>query len=265
MTEPEREQEEDGFDYGETLVVQHATATGPSALTEVLDARAGRRPWRLVDVASGAPFPSLDSARGIILLGGPMAVGDSKAHPWLAGEQEAVAAALQREIAVFGICLGAQLLASVLGGEVGSRAVPEVGFLPLERTEVGRTDRVFAGWADGAATLFFHDDEVVRMPVGAETMLVGSDGTSAWRAPDGRSYGVQFHPEVDAAQVAAWCSTDHNRDRCHRAGVDPDALAVEAQRRDRFVRAVGLTLVGRWLDAVVGHGDPDPTRGRRAR
>lgn len=264
MTEPEREQER-GFDYGETLVVQHAAATGPSALTEVLDARAGRRPWRLVDVASGAPFPSLDSARGIVLLGGPMGVGDGDAHPWLAAVEEAVATAFEREIAVFGICLGAQLLASVLGGEVGRRAVPEVGFLALERTEAGRADRVFAGWPDGAPMLFFHDDEVVGMPAGAEPMLVGSDGTAAWRAPDGRSYGVQFHPEVDGAQVAAWCSTDHDRDRCQRAGVDPDALAVEAQRRDRFVRAVGLSLLGRWLDAVVGHGDPDPTRGRRAR
>lgn len=255
---------EDGFDYGELLVVQHAGHTGPSALTRVLDAR-DERPWRLVDLGAGAAFPALDDARGILVLGGPMGVADTDEHPWIDDEIEVLREARDRSIPVFGICLGVQLLGTALGGAVSRRDVPEIGFLPLTRTEAAQDDPVFAGWPDGAATAFLHADEVVELPAGAEPMLDGSDGVAAWRAEDGVSYGVQFHPEVDAAQLATWADRGDNRSRFEAAGVEPDAFAAEARRRDPFLKAVGLSLVGRWLDQVVGADDPDPARGRRAR
>lgn len=255
---------DDGFDYGELLVVQHAAHTGPSALTPVLDAR-DRRPWRLVDLGAGAPFPDLDDTRGILVLGGPMGVADRDDHPWIDDELEVLREADRRSIPVFGICLGVQLLGTALGGAVARREVPEIGFLPLTRTEEARDDAVFAGWPDGAAAAFLHQDEVTDLPAGATPMLNGSDGVAAWRAPDGVSYGVQFHPEVDGAQLGGWVDREEHRPHFTAARVDPDAFAAEAQRRDPFLRAVGLSLVGRWLDQVVGADDPDPKRGRRAR
>lgn len=253
------------YDYGELMVVQHAHGGGPSALTEALDARAARRPWRLVDAASGAAFPALDRVRGIIVLGGPMGVQDRTRLAWIERELETLLDALGRGIPVFGICLGVQLLGHALAGEVVKRTVPEIGYLPLTRTAAGRDDPVFAGWPDGSAAFFIHDDEVVRLPEGAEQMLEGSDGVAAWRAPDGQSYGVQFHPEVEAAQVADWCRHPRNQPRFTTAGVDPDTLATEALARNRFAQAVGVSLVARWIDQVVGRDDPDPKRGRRAR
>ncbi|MBW3562859.1 MAG: type 1 glutamine amidotransferase [Actinobacteria bacterium] len=265
MTETPDTAPEDAYDYGELLIVQHASHTGPAGLTQVLDARADQRPWRLVDLGADAPFPGLDEARGILVLGGPMGVTDTDEHPWLSEEIAVLRDARDRGIPVFGICLGAQLLGDALGGTVAPRDVPEIGFLPLMRTEAAQDDPVFAGWADGSAAAFLHADEVVQLPDGAEPMLAGSDGVPAWRAADGRSYAVQFHPEVDAAQLAVWADRDSNRDRFEAAGVDPDAFAAEAQRRDAHLRAAGLSLVGRWLDQVIGADDPDPKRGRRAR
>lgn len=256
---------EDTFDYGELLVVQHASHTGPSALTRVLDARGDRRNWRLVDLGAGAAFPELDDVRGILVLGGPMGVADRDEHPWIEDELEVLQRAGDRSIPVFGICLGVQLLGTALGGRLERRGAPEIGFLPLRRTEAAADDEVFAGWADGSVAVFLHQDEVVELPDGAEPMLEGSDGVAAWRAPDGISYGVQFHPEVDAAQLASWAGREENRSRFDAAGVDPDAFVAEAQRRDRFLQATGLSLIGRWLDQVVGADDPDPKRGRRAR
>ncbi len=256
---------DDTFDYGELLVLQHADHTGPSTLTPVMDARGDRRAWRLVDLGAGAPIPELDDVRGILVLGGPMGVADTARHPWIDRELEILVDAGDREIPVFGICLGVQLLGTALGGTVEERDVPEIGLLPLTRTEAAHDDVVFAGWPDGAAAVFVHDDEVTRLPEGAEPMLDGSEGVAAWRAPDGVSYGVQFHPEVDAAQLAGWAERDESRSRFKAAGVDPDAFVAEARRRDRFLQAVGRSLIGRWLDQVVGADDPDPKRGRRAR
>jgi GMP synthase (glutamine-hydrolysing) len=194
-----------------------------------------------------------------------MGVHDVDEHPWIAAELETLREVQAREIAIFGVCLGGQLLAAGLGGEVTARDRPEIGYLPLERTTAAYEDPVFAGWPDGATALFLHDDEVVTLPEGAVPMLAGSDGVAAWRAPGGRSYGVQFHPEVDAEQVAAWAEDPANQARFERAGVGREAFIAEARRRDRFHRAAGLALVGRWIDAVVGADDPDPRRSRRAR
>jgi GMP synthase (glutamine-hydrolysing) len=259
MTEPEPHSDR------ELLVVQHAPHTGPSALVETLDARATGLPWRLVDVAAGAAFPDLNRVAGILVLGGPMGVGDRAEHPWMEGELEAIRAATQQGIPVFGICLGVQMLAAALEGRVDKRPAPEIGFVPLTRTEAAEDDPVFAGWPDGSAVLFIHDDEVVEVPEGAETMLEGSEGVAAWRAPDGQSYGVQFHPEITAAQLAGWAGEEINRQRCAAAGVDLDELLAEAERRDAFHRAVGVSMVGRWLDRVVGAADPAAAPGRRGR
>ncbi len=255
----------DAYDYGETVVIQHAAHTGPSALGEVLDARAGRRPWRLVDMDGGAPPPSLEGVRGVLVLGGPMGVADADAYPWMGRELTFLREAVERDVPVFGICLGCQLLAVALGGEVNRRERPQAGHVPLHRTEAAADDPVFAGWPDGASQLFLHEDSVTRLPGDATVMLEGADGVSAWRAADGTAYGVQFHPEVTGAQIAAWCEREATRAKVEAAGIDHQAFATEAERRDRFTLATGLSLVGRWLDAVVGRGDPDPTRGRRAR
>lgn len=245
------------------IVVQHSDETGPSALTAVLDARAQNLPWRLVDVAAGAAFPNLDDVDGILVLGGPMGVADKDTHPWIETELDVLREAASAGIPTFGICLGVQMLAEALRGRVEKRAAPEIGFIPLTRTEAAHDDPVFAGWPDGSVIAFLHDDEVVEMPEGGVPMLVGSEGVGAWRAPDGVSYGVQFHPEVTAAQLTGWIAQDRNRRRCEVAGVDPDAFLSEAERRDIFHQAVGSSLVGRWLDKVVGTSDPASAPGRR--
>jgi GMP synthase (glutamine-hydrolysing) len=253
------------YDYGELLVLQHDEAVGPSALARVLDARAHRRPWRLIDVPAGVPALDLDRVRGVIVLGGRMGVPDSADHPWMDEELDLLRELDARGVPMLGICLGAQLLARALSGQVVRREEPEFAFLPLDRTDEARDDPVFAGWPDGSAALLMHEDEVAELPPAATPMLNGPDGVPAWRAPGEGTYAVQFHPEVDAATVAGWLREEPLRSRCADAGTDPDVLLEEVERRERFHLAVGLSLVGRWVDTIVGEGDPDPTRGRRAR
>ena len=256
--------EADAFDFGELVVLQHAPNCDPAALAPVLDARAGRRTWRLIDIAGGGAYPDLERARGVLVLGGPMGVPDANEHPWMGGELALLRDAVDRGIPVFGICLGAQLLGAALGGRVERRQVPEIAFIPLRRTEAAADDTVFAGWPDGSRALMWHEDEVVELPEDAELMLSGSDGVAAWRAADGLSYGVQFHPEADAAHVAMWCESDSSLAAMGAAGVDAAELIEESLRRERFTLAVGLSLVGRWLDGVVGRDDPAPPRRTRA-
>lgn len=256
---------DEGYDYGELVVLQHGDHVGPGHLTGLLDERAQRRPWRVVRLGQDELLPRLDGdARGLLVLGGKQSTIDVDAHVWMGPEIDLIASAVEAEIPVFGICLGAQLLARALGGEVTRRATPEIAIVALERTDEADDDEVFAGWPDGASMVFVHEDEVSRLPAGATRMLSGSDGTPAWRAPDGRSYAVQSHPEATPDQVAIWLESEAGRAKCEAAGVDPAAFVDDVRRRERFLRANGLALVNRWIDAVVGAADPSPRKHRRA-
>ncbi len=230
----------------ELVVLQHHPATGPSAFTPVLDQRP-ELAWRLVDVAAGDPLPAPDEAAGLVVLGGPMGVPDRAEHPWMDAELALLTAAVDAEVPVLGVCLGAQLLATALGGAVERREVPEIGYLPLARTDAGRADAVAAGWPDGAAMLFSHEDEVVALPTGALPLLTGSQGVPAWRS--GSAHAVQFHPEVTAAQLGEWRTVLEAM--LERAGQDADALLAEAERRERYHRSIGAALLTRWLDVEV--------------
>ncbi len=234
----------------ELLVLQHTEGAGPSAFVDVLDGRRSIAPWRLVAVAEPDDLPGdLDDVAGLIVLGGTMSVTDPAELPWMPSELELLRRAVDEEVPVLGVCLGAQLLGAALGGKVARRDAPEIGYLALTRTEAAVGDPVFGGWQDGAFQLFLHEDEVTELPDGAEPMLTGSDATAGWRL--GSAWAVQFHPEVDAAQLESWAELPALAPLLEAAGVDGEALLEEAHRRDRNVVPIGRALVGRFIDAVV--------------
>jgi GMP synthase (glutamine-hydrolysing) len=152
-------------------------------------------------------------------------------------------------VPVLGVCLGAQQLATALGGEVQPRERPEIGFVPLWRTESAGDDDVAAGFPDGTPVLFFHRNEVTRLPEGAETVLKGSDGAAAWTC--GSALAVQFHPEATAEQLEAWIAAEGIDELLTAAGVAAGDLLEEARRRERFTVAHGRALLGRFLDGPV--------------
>lgn len=255
--------EGEAYDYGEMLVVQHGDITGPSALTPVLDARADQRPYRIVRVDQGDELPiDRSRLRGVLVLGGYMSVLDAPQLPWLAAEIEWLRETIGLGVPSFGICLGHQLIAQAMGGRVVQRPRPEIGFIPIDRTDVADDDEIWAGWPNGMPVLAMHDDEIAELPEGADVMATGTDGCTSFRLADGLTYGVQFHPETSAELFAEWARRPQNVRRFEAAGVEAEAMVLEAKQREPFLRAGGLALVGRWIDGIVGRDDPTPRRRR---
>jgi len=84
---------------------------------------------------AGDTLPSLDSFDALIVMGGPMGIYDHDEYPWLIDEKEFLSQVVARAIPTLGICLGAQLLADVLGAKVSANPDKEIGWFPVNRSE----------------------------------------------------------------------------------------------------------------------------------
>lgn len=256
----------DEYDYGRLVVLQHSGEVHLAGMERLLAERAARRPFEVLDATAGVPDALGDDVRGLLVLGGLMGVPDRDQHPWMDAELALLRATHEAGTPILGICLGAQLLGAALGGEVRRRDVPECGLFALDATEEAADDPVFAGWPAGGRVCLTHEDEVATLPDGAVRMLrpaggPAADGPTAWRLGEA-TYAVQFHPEIDPELLAGWMQAG-TAAQCVRAGVDAEGLTSQVTAEARFLRAVGLAMVGRWVDAVVGRGDPSPRKHRR--
>jgi len=152
-------------------------------------------------------LPSVDDFDVLIIMGGPMSVHDEAEFPWLPSEKAFIAAAIGAGKKVLGICLGAQLIAEVMGGRVYPNPVKEIGFWPVRWTEEalrlfpGLSTVLVTGDASGADSgagdevLHWHG-ETFDLPPGA-VLLASSEGckNQAFRVGE-NVLALQFHPEV---------------------------------------------------------------------
>lgn len=225
------------------LVVSHS----PDATLGVLETSLSGRgvPFRRTDTLT--PHDLDDGIAGLLLLDGGGSALDAGERA--AALDEGLRGAIAADLPVLGVGPGSQSLATALDGDVAPRATPEAGFVPLHRTAPGREHPVTAGWPDGAAALVLHRDEVLRLPAGADQLLLGSDGPSAWAL--GPALGVALRVDVDLDDIRAWLAPGGaGHDLATEAGRAPGDLVAEAERRQRFTRAVGLTLLLRWIDEL---------------
>ena len=242
------------------VVIQHEPHITAGLLGEVLELRG--RPTRTLRMWQSDPVPSgVAGIRALAVLGGTMNTDEAAEHPFLEAERALLAACVEAAVPVLGLCLGAQLLAEATGGSVTHRTA-EHAYVPVRRADAADGDEMFAGWPDGAAGLSLHADWITAGP--DSVVLASSEHTpvEAFRVGD-KAYGVQFHPEFDAAALSTVLAGEGARDRLAADGVDPDLLLEDAVRRDPFQRATGAGLLGRWVDGVVGRTDAEQPWGRR--
>src|SRR6266540_3625768 len=90
----------------------------------------------------GDPAPSLDPGAFLIVLGGSMNVDDTHRYPFLIDEKRLIEKAIGAGHGVLGICLGAQLVASVLGARVYPNRWKEIGWFPVQKTEHAAQSRI---------------------------------------------------------------------------------------------------------------------------
>ena len=180
--------------------LQHVPYEGIAAIAEWAAARGHQ--------VSGTPmfaqeFLHPGEFEMLVVMGGPMNIHQEREYPWLAEEKRFIRAAIGEGKLVLGICLGAQLVADALGGEVAPGPQPEIGWYPVDLTENGRTSVVFGALPERFDTLHWHGDTFTIPPGAQRTASSACTPNQAFESHGGRVVGLQFHMEATPASWAA--------------------------------------------------------------
>jgi GMP synthase (glutamine-hydrolysing) len=231
-------------------VVQHEVGAPAGWFGEALRDRGC--PLTVATPYDGSPLPGLDGFAGLLVLGGAVDSWDDEAAPWLPGTRELVRRAEREGIPGLGICLGHQIAAHALGGKPGRNpagrtiSVEPVGWLPAVAS-----DPVFAPAAEAHRAVHWNRDVVLALPPDAELLARSQDG-AVQAARFGRSvWGIQSHPEVDAAIVADWLEEEwdalDDEERKARG-----ALVDQVSSEEQSLRAAWLPLAESFAALVRG-------------
>jgi GMP synthase (glutamine-hydrolysing) len=150
----------------------------------------------------GDAAPAVSDFDALVVLGGPMGIYDEAIYPWLTGEKKLIKDAIAAGKIVLGICLGAQLIADVLGAKVTRNTHKEIGWLPIAVNPAAATHPI-AQILERYPEVFHWHGDTFALPPGA-THLASSEGCAnqAYVFQD-RVYGFQFHLETTPASAQA--------------------------------------------------------------
>ena len=152
---------------------------------------------------AGEKPPPPASFDWLVVLGGPMSAHDERAHPWLTREKRAIEDAMAEGKTVVGICLGAQLLAAVLGARVYKSAHREIGWFDVRATDAARTVAPLAALPARFAAFHWHGD-TFDLPRGAVHGAASEAcAQQAFAAEGGRVVAFQFHLEMTREGASA--------------------------------------------------------------
>jgi GMP synthase (glutamine-hydrolysing) len=191
--------------------------------------------------------PSLDGYVALIILGGPMYADDVAVYPHLVTEIELIQEALQRDISIMGICLGAQLLAKALGGTVLAGAGREIGWHEVEVTDAGINDQVLSTFGRRSQVFQWHED-VIELPPDA-VHLARSERCAAQAFRYGEhAYGFQFHLEADGALIERWLRVPQNQAVFADGKLDPRHIRDRINDAIQPLMTLSNNTFSRWIE-----------------
>ena len=224
-------------------VIQHQDLVPLDRLADAL----GEAEVLLVRPDAGEPLPPLTDVDGVVVLGGTMSAHDDEVAPWLPDVRAYLRDCVERDVTTLGICLGAQLLAVALGGDVecSPPVGAERGIVELRMRPDAETDpllgAVVATLGRDVLAPSSHQDAISVLPDDA-VWLASSRQYPFQAFRVGSAWGLQFHPEAGEETLAAWQA---------RHGGDVDALR-ESYRAAADQLSQLTTLIGRSFTELAG-------------
>jgi GMP synthase-like glutamine amidotransferase len=228
-------------------IFRHAPSEGPGYFASYLERKA--IPWTLVALDAGEPVPRGARAfSGLVFMGGPMSVNDDL--PWINPALRLIVDAVRQDVPVLGHCLGGQLMARALGGEVRAAPVKEIGWGEVRVSE----NAVAREWlGDTAAFESFHwHGETFSIPPGGTRVLENAHCANQAFAL-GRHFGMQCHVEMTPEMVRDWVrgGADEIAQSSAAPGVQaPAEMQRDLERRTAALHKIADRVYDRWAEGL---------------
>lgn len=149
---------------------------------------------------AGEPLPRVSELDWLVVMGGPMNVYEDETYPWLVAEKRLIAEAIDTHRTVIGICLGAQLIADVLGSRVTRNRHTEIGWFDVELTAAARASGLFHESPARIPAFHWHGDSF-EIPSGALHIASSAGCRNQIFQYRDRVLGLQCHLEETEASI----------------------------------------------------------------
>ena len=232
------------------LVFQHAS---PETLGVIADALGDRGlTTRYVHSFLEEPLPpDLSGIDALVVMGGPMGVYDQGRMLFLKTEMQLIEQALKQKKPVLGVCLGSQMLATVLGANVIRRKDREIGWQRVQLSENGIFDPLLKSIEPSFTAFHWHRD-IFELPQGTVS-LASSDMTEhqAFRYGE-NAYGFLCHLEMTENMVREMIRLFSNE--LDEEKIDPTVLMEQGLQHHPPLERIGKEVFGRWANLISPKG-----------
>lgn len=185
------------------LVFKHMPSQNPGIFREL--ASDVDIAFHEIDLHAGDAIPKLEGFDGLWVMGGTMNTWEEDEFPWLIEEKATIRHVVcDMKMPYLGICLGHQLLADALGGEVGPTRNHELGIFRITPTADGADHPLLTDLPSDPGWVNVHLTEVLRTPEAATVLASSEACANHVMAVGEHAYSCQFHPEVCSHTVANW-------------------------------------------------------------
>ena len=173
--------------------LQHVPFEGPGSIETW--AKVNGHKIKAVQMFNSEPLPDIDDIDWLVIMGGPMNVYEDNKYPWLLCEKKFLESAIKKGKVVIGICLGAQLIAEVLGSRVYSNGCREIGWYPVNKEAESERSKLAAFMPQELSVFHWHGD---TFDIPEEAVHIAGSKTCKNQGFifDERVAGLQFHLEI---------------------------------------------------------------------
>lgn len=223
--------------------LQHVPYEDPAGISDWL--KANQHHVTGTQVFEEHTFPKSKDFDGLIIMGGPMSINDDKHYPWLSEEKHFIEAAITEEKLVLGICLGAQLIADVLGAAVYPNRYKEIGWFPVHFTRSIRNQKAFRFLPAKLSVFHWHGDTFDLPENGIQVAKSAGCPNQGFLYKE-HVLALQFHLESTRRSVGDLITNNHNELGPGRYIQTPAAMLGQ---QNNFIE--NIRLLYRLLDHLI--------------
>ena len=241
------------------LVLQNIKREGPGLFLEIAKKK-GFIP-EIYDLSLGEKLPDPKKEDLILIMGGPMSVRDIKNEKffWLREEIDFIKGAIENQISIIGVCLGAQLIAHILGGKIeqlkdeynqGNK--PEVGWYDISSINNKSNDEISLELKYPLKVLHWHGDRII-LPRKAELLASSVRCNEQFFKIGEFIYGLQFHIEITGLMTDDWIKNDKEFIISGLGENGQEILKQQCREFESSTLNARILLIEKLLNKIIQH------------